>query len=205
MSIRKFIVFPFALISLTINSQADQVVLDDLIATQSTCLGNGCTETENYEFDTLRIKSDNPRVRFTDTSTSAAFPTNDWAFGFTDENSAVTPYFYIENVDAAKRVLHIEGGEQGAIAIGADATAVAGSISVGNATSQRRVSFVAPGTLDSDAATMAQFSTFTATIENDIEADKQALNAKVQEMQQQVSSLNQKLETLINRLDALQK
>jgi hypothetical protein len=56
----------------------DQVIPDDLIVQGSACVGLDCVNNENFGFDTIRLKENNDRIQFDDTSTSAGFPTNNW-------------------------------------------------------------------------------------------------------------------------------
>ena len=58
---------------------ADQVIPDDLIVQGSNCVGLDCVVNESFSFDTLRLKENNLRIKFDDTSTGAGFPSNDWA------------------------------------------------------------------------------------------------------------------------------
>ncbi|MCP4053028.1 MAG: hypothetical protein GY739_08165, partial [Mesoflavibacter sp.] len=55
-----------------------QVFTTDLITQGSACIGFDCTSSESFGFDTLRLKENNLRVHFDDTSSSASFPKNDW-------------------------------------------------------------------------------------------------------------------------------
>jgi hypothetical protein len=56
----------------------DQVIPDDLIVQGSACVGLDCVNGEVFGFDTIRMKENNTRLQFDDTSTSAGFPTNNW-------------------------------------------------------------------------------------------------------------------------------
>jgi hypothetical protein len=56
----------------------DQVIPDDLIVQGSACVGLDCVNNESFGFDTIRVKENNTRIQFDDTSTSAGFPTNNW-------------------------------------------------------------------------------------------------------------------------------
>jgi hypothetical protein len=58
---------------------ADQVIPDDLIVQSSNCVGLDCVDGESFGFDTLRLKENNLRIKFDDTSTGSGFPSNDWA------------------------------------------------------------------------------------------------------------------------------
>jgi hypothetical protein len=63
---------------LSLFSMPDQVIADDLIVQGSTCVGLDCVNNEAFGFDTIRLKENNDRIQFDDTSTSAGFPTNNW-------------------------------------------------------------------------------------------------------------------------------
>ena len=56
----------------------DFVIADDLIVQGSACVGLDCVDGENFGFDTIRVKENNTRIQFDDTSTSAGFPSNNW-------------------------------------------------------------------------------------------------------------------------------
>ena len=56
----------------------DFVIADDLIVQGSTCSGLDCVNGEVFGFDTIRVKENNTRIQFDDTSTSAGFASNNW-------------------------------------------------------------------------------------------------------------------------------
>ena len=56
----------------------DVVTADDEIIQGSLCVGLDCVNNENFGFDTIRVKENNTRIQFDDTSTAAGFPTNNW-------------------------------------------------------------------------------------------------------------------------------
>lgn len=56
----------------------DIVQPDDVIIQGSLCVGLDCVNNENFGFDTIRLKENNDRIQFDDTSTSTGFPTNNW-------------------------------------------------------------------------------------------------------------------------------
>ncbi|HSE25773.1 MAG TPA: tail fiber domain-containing protein [Pyrinomonadaceae bacterium] len=56
----------------------DQVIPDDLIVQGSACVGLDCVNNESFGFDTIRLKENNTRLQFDDTSVSVGFPTNNW-------------------------------------------------------------------------------------------------------------------------------
>ncbi len=49
----------------------DQVIADDLIVQGSTCVGFDCVNGESFGFDTIRLKENNTRINFDDTSATA--------------------------------------------------------------------------------------------------------------------------------------
>ncbi|HEV8429123.1 MAG TPA: tail fiber domain-containing protein [Pyrinomonadaceae bacterium] len=61
-----------------VNPFFDFVIADDLIVQGSACVGLDCVDGENFGFDTIRMKENNTRLQYDDTSTSAGFPTNNW-------------------------------------------------------------------------------------------------------------------------------
>jgi hypothetical protein len=63
---------------LSLGVAPDNVIPDDLIVQGSACVGLDCVNGETFGFDTIRLKENNDRIQFDDTSTSAGFPTNNW-------------------------------------------------------------------------------------------------------------------------------
>jgi hypothetical protein len=61
-----------------VNPFFDFVIADDLIVQGSACVGLDCVDGESFGFDTIRVKENNDRIQFDDTSTSAGFPNNNW-------------------------------------------------------------------------------------------------------------------------------
>ncbi|MDT4966517.1 MAG: hypothetical protein QOJ64_1254 [Acidobacteriota bacterium] len=55
----------------------DDVIPDDLIVQGSACVGLDCVNGETFGFDTIRLKENNTRIQFDDTSVGS-FPTNNW-------------------------------------------------------------------------------------------------------------------------------
>jgi hypothetical protein len=55
----------------------DVVHADDVIIQGSLCVGLDCVNGEVFGFDTIRLKENNTRIQFDDTS-AAGFPTNNW-------------------------------------------------------------------------------------------------------------------------------
>lgn len=89
---------------------ADSVVNDDHIVTFSQCVGTDCVNGESFGFDTLRLKENNTRIKFQDTSNSASFPTNDWQLTANDSSNGGANRFSIDDVDSGRTPFTVEAG-----------------------------------------------------------------------------------------------
>ena len=88
----------------------DVVNADDVIVQGSLCVGFDCINGENFGFDTLRLKENNTRIKFDDTSASAGFPANDWQLTANDSASGGANKFSIEDVTGAKVPFTVTAG-----------------------------------------------------------------------------------------------
>lgn len=61
-----------------LNPLPDFPIADDLIVQGSACVGLDCVDGEAFGFDTIRVKENNTRIQYDDTSVSAGFATNNW-------------------------------------------------------------------------------------------------------------------------------
>lgn len=87
----------------------DQVIADDLIVQGSECVGLDCVNNESFGFDTIRLKENNLRIKFEDTSVST-FPTTDWQLTANDSASGGQNRFSIEDVTGATIPFTVTGG-----------------------------------------------------------------------------------------------
>ncbi len=85
----------------------DQVIADDLIVQGSGCIGLDCVNNETFGFHSLRLKENNTRIGFVDTSATVGFPTNDWMIQANSGGSGGASYLGFVDQGAA-------GGESGA-------------------------------------------------------------------------------------------
>ncbi|CAN1528342.1 YadA-like, C-terminal [Paracoccaceae bacterium] len=85
---------------------ADQVIADDLIVQSSICVGFDCVDNESFGFDTIRIKENNTRIFFDDTSVGS-FPANDWQLVANDSASGGSSYFAIVDATAGQTVFRV--------------------------------------------------------------------------------------------------
>ena len=87
---------------------ADQVILDDLIVDGSACIGQDCVNGESFGFDTIRIKENNLRIKFQDTSSTARFPSSDWELTANDSSNGGQNRFSITDVSGGRVPFTIE-------------------------------------------------------------------------------------------------
>jgi hypothetical protein len=99
-----------AMMSLSSATNADFVHPEDVIIQGSLCVGFDCVNGESFGFDTLRLKENNLRVHFDDTSSSASFPSNDWRIVVNDSSNGGGNYFAVEDSTAARQVFLVEAG-----------------------------------------------------------------------------------------------
>lgn len=89
---------------------ADHVINDDLIVDGSACIGFDCVNGESFGFDTLRLKENNLRIKFQDTSTVASYPSNDWQITANDSTNGGANKFSIDDIDGGRTPFTIEAG-----------------------------------------------------------------------------------------------
>ena len=87
-----------------------QLFASDVEIQGSLCVGLDCTSTESFGFDTIRLKENNTRIKFDDTSTSSGFPNNDWQLTANDSNSGGANKFSIDDVTGSKTPFTITAG-----------------------------------------------------------------------------------------------
>jgi len=83
---------------------------DFVSAAGGVCAGADCTSTESFGLATAKVKANNTRIKFEDTSTSAGFPTTDWQLSANDTFSGGANKFFVEDLAAVTVPLLIEGG-----------------------------------------------------------------------------------------------
>ncbi|MEP3890382.1 MAG: hypothetical protein ABJN69_07930 [Hellea sp.] len=89
---------------------AAQVFTTDVIVQGSLCVGFDCVNGESFGFDTLRLKENNLRIHFDDTSASASFPGNDWRIVANETSNGGANLFAVEDATAGRRPFTIEAG-----------------------------------------------------------------------------------------------
>ena len=97
----------FAALGLASAASADQVFNDDVIVDGSLCVGFDCANGENFGFDTLRLKENNTRIAFVDTSTTGGFPSEDWELTANDSANGGRNMFAIQNTSLGREMFTI--------------------------------------------------------------------------------------------------
>ena len=107
----------------------------------SLCVGNDCVASEAYGFDTVRLKENNLRIHFDDTSTAASFPRNDWRILINGAGNGAASYFAVEDATAGRQVFRVSAGartnalfvdSQGDVGLGTNTPATDIDIKTGN-------------------------------------------------------------------------
>jgi hypothetical protein len=89
---------------------ADNVIADDLIVQGSTCLGLDCVNGESFGFDTLKLKENNTRILFEDSTVTSGYATNDWELQANEDGSGGAAKFSINDVTGVKTPFTITAG-----------------------------------------------------------------------------------------------
>jgi hypothetical protein len=79
----------------------DVVTADDEIIQGSLCVGLDCVNNESFGFDTIRLKENNTRIKFQDTSTTSGCPNNQWQLTANDACGGANK-FSIEDITGSK-------------------------------------------------------------------------------------------------------
>jgi hypothetical protein len=86
----------------------DVVTPDDVIIQGSACIGLDCVNNESFGFDTIRLKENNTRIKFDDTS-GTGFPNHDWQLTANDSASGGANKFSVEDITASTVPMTITG------------------------------------------------------------------------------------------------
>ena len=110
----------------TVNPFFDFIIADDLIVQGSACVGLDCVDGESFGFDTIRVKENNTRIQFDDTSVTAGFATNNWQIRANAQGSGGASFLGIVDQGATGN------SETGTIVAQVDAGASANSLRISN-------------------------------------------------------------------------
>lgn len=88
--------------------QADDVIIYG--GSGCLCVGLDCVNGESFGYDTVRLKENNLRIHFHDTSTTAGYPSNDWRLVANESGSGGANLFAIEDSSAGRLPFKLEAG-----------------------------------------------------------------------------------------------
>jgi hypothetical protein len=91
-------------------AEADQVINDDLIVTGSECIGFDCVSGEFFSADTLKLKENNTRLLFDDTSAEPGYAATDWRLTANEQPIDGANQFSIDDVTAGTIPFLLEAG-----------------------------------------------------------------------------------------------
>jgi len=86
----------------------DVLHYDDVIITGSLAVGFDAVDGESFGFDTIKLKENNLRILFDDTSATASYPSNSWRITINDSTNGGASYFAIDDVDEGTTPFKIE-------------------------------------------------------------------------------------------------
>lgn len=88
----------------------ETIFADAVSAQGGLCGGSDCTNAEVYGFANGKLKANNTRLKFEDTSAAVGFATTDWQLSANDTFSGGANKFYLEDLTAATIPFLVEGG-----------------------------------------------------------------------------------------------
>lgn len=93
-----------------VTNPMDVINDDDMIITGSICVGFDCVDGETFGYDTIKLKENNLRLYFEDTSNTSSFPANDWRLVANDTANGGANYFSIEDSTAGNKIFMVKAG-----------------------------------------------------------------------------------------------
>lgn len=83
---------------------------EDLYVKGRLCVGTDCSDPETWLYDVIRLKENNLRIHFNDTSATSSFPANDWRILINDIEDGGGNYFAVEDSTSDNVPFSIEAG-----------------------------------------------------------------------------------------------
>jgi len=91
-------------------ARPDYTYNEDLYVVGSLCIGTDCADPETWAYDVLRLKENNLRIHFEDTSNTSSFPANDWRIVVNDTDDGGANYFAVQDATSGLVPFTIEAG-----------------------------------------------------------------------------------------------
>jgi hypothetical protein len=116
-------------------ARAAQVIADELIVQGRACIGLDCVNNESFGFNTLRLKENNTRIEFVDTSIVPGFPNTSWLLQANDSNSGGSNFIGIvdqtSNAFVMKLCSVLDSSCARSVALGNSTVNGTGSLAIG--------------------------------------------------------------------------
>ena len=98
-----------AALALTAGTAAAQNLINSNTSIHSSlCVGFDCATSESYGADTIRLKENNLRIHFDDTSTSASYPNQDWRIEANSNLNGGGEYLRFIDATANRNIMTLE-------------------------------------------------------------------------------------------------
>jgi hypothetical protein len=107
MSLRPLLAGAALALALAAPARADDLVADDQIVQGLECAGLDCVGNEAFGTDTLRLKENNTRLAFDDTTSGG--PANDWEVTANDSGSGGASYLAVTDKTTSRLPLRVMG------------------------------------------------------------------------------------------------
>ncbi|AKS43310.1 tail fiber domain-containing protein [Wenzhouxiangella marina] len=85
-------------------------IIGDLTVRNSLCVGGDCLDAEAFGSDTIRLKENNLRIHFEDTSASGSFASGDWRVTVNGSQNGDPDFFAIDYATANSTPFRVDGG-----------------------------------------------------------------------------------------------
>jgi len=123
-----------------------QVIAQDLVVQGSACVGFDCVSSESFGFSTVKLKENNLRILFEDTSNSGSFPSTDWQLTANETSNGGLNKFSIDDITSGRTPFTIEASapshslyvdDSGRVGMGTSAPVVEAHIKDGDSPTMR--------------------------------------------------------------------
>ena len=89
-------------------ANAQNLINSNTTIHSSLCVGFDCATTESYGSDTIRLKENNLRIHFDDTSSAGSFPNQDWRIEVNSNANGGGEYFRVVDATASRNIFTLE-------------------------------------------------------------------------------------------------
>jgi hypothetical protein len=156
------IISALAMITAYSHASADQIINDNLIVQGKFCNGTDCINDQVFSDETVRLRENNVRLTFIDSSADPA--AQSWRLVANDTADMGRDNFQLQvkpdltATETGTVIAYFGAAGNGSIALGHSSEIVDGAVSTGALTLERRIINVARALADTDLATLADLT-----------------------------------------------